>query len=193
MTTDTTVLNDTDIIALYWQRKELAILETQKKYENYLTKIAYNILCDAEDSKESVNDTYLRAWNSMPPNRPDILSAYLAKITRRLSIDIFRKKHSQKRFGSQYADSLSELEESLSGGDSTRQTVDVHLLAEAINRYLRSLSLEARNIFICRYYFSDSIKDISSYLHISEAKIKSSLFRSRSGLKIFLEKEGFTI
>lgn len=193
MTTDITVLTDTDIIALYWQREELAILETQKKYENYLTKIAYNILCDTEDCKESVNDTYLRAWNSMPPNRPDILSAYLAKITRRLSIDIFRKKHSQKRLGSQYADSLSELEESLSGGDSTRQTVDVHLLAEAINRYLRSLSPETRNIFICRYYFSDSLKDIASYLHISEAKIKSSLFRSRNGLKIFLEKEGFII
>ena len=150
-------------------------------------------MCDTEDCKESVNDTYLRAWNSMPPNRPDILSAYLAKITRRLSIDIFRKRHSQKRLGSQYADSLSELEESLSGGDSTRQTVDVHLLAEAINRYLRSLSPETRNIFICRYYFSDSLKDIASYLHISEAKIKSSLFRSRNGLKIFLEKEGFII
>lgn len=188
-----TNISDAEIVTLYWQRDERAIHETQTKYDRYLTKIAYNVLADTEDSKESVNDTYLRAWNSMPPNRPNILSSYLAKITRRLAIDIFRKKNSQKRQGSQYADSLSELEETLSGGDATRQEVEVHLLADAINRYLRSLSEEARNIFICRYYFADSLKEIAEYLHVSEPKVKSSLFRTRSGLKDFLEKEGFTL
>lgn len=188
-----TAISDQEIVMLFWQRDERAIQETQTKYDRYLNKIAYNILSDAEDSKESVNDTYLRAWNSMPPNRPDILSAYLAKITRRLSIDIFRKRNSQKRQGSQYADSLSELETDISVGNTTGQEVDVHLLAEAINQYLRSISEEARNIFICRYYFSDSLKDVAAYLHISESKVKSSLFRSRSGLKEYLKKEGFIL
>lgn len=188
-----TAISDHEIVTLFWQRDERALQETQMKYDKYLNKIAYNILSDAEDSKESVNDTYLRAWNSMPPNRPNILSAYLAKITRRLAIDIFRKRNSLKRQGSQYADSLSELETDISVGNTTGQEVDVHLLAEAINRYLRSISEEARNIFICRYYFSDSLKDVAAYLHISESKVKSSLFRSRSGLKEYLEKEGFTL
>lgn len=188
-----TAISDTEIVTLFWQRDERAIQETQTKYDRYLTKIAYNILADTEDSQESVNDTYLRAWNSMPPNRPKLLSSYLAKITRRLAIDIFRKKNSQKRQGSQYADSLSELENCISGGDITGQEVELHMLAAAINKYLRGLSEETRNIFICRYYFSDSIKDVAAYLHISEPKVKSSLFRTRSGLKEYLEKEGFTL
>lgn len=104
-------MQDEKIVALYWERNETAIHETEQKYGRYLTKIAYNVLADLEDSKESVNDTYLSAWNSMPPHKPEILSTYLAKITRRISIDIYRKKNRKKRQPSEYALSLEELEE----------------------------------------------------------------------------------
>ena len=112
-------MEDEAIVRLYWQRDEGAIRETRDKYGNYLTKIAWNILANHEDSEESVNDTYLRAWDSMPPQKPGILSTYLGKITRQLSIDLYRKKHRQKRGGSDYALSLTELEDCVSGGDTT--------------------------------------------------------------------------
>lgn len=109
-------MRDDEIVTLYWKRDERAIKETKNEYGRYLFKIANNILDDFEDSRESVNDTYLAAWNSMPPHRPSILSTYLGKITRRISIDIFRKKNREKRRASEYALSLSELEECISGG-----------------------------------------------------------------------------
>ena len=102
-------MEDESIVTLYWDRDERAIRETETKYDRYLTKIAYNILADLEDSRESVNDTYLAAWDSMPPHRPGILSTYLAKITRRISIDRFRYRTRDKRKESEYAISLTEL------------------------------------------------------------------------------------
>lgn len=146
---------------------------------------------DLEDSRESVNDTYLRAWSSMPPHRPSVLSTYLGKITRQLSIDTFRKRNSEKRGGSQYAVSLSELEDCISGGDKTAQIVDLHLIAEAINAWLRTLSPEIRNCFVGRYYFMDSIREVAAYCAMSESKVKSMLYRARIGLKNYLEQEGF--
>lgn len=186
-------MQDESIVALYWQRDEAAIRETEQKYGAYLTKIAYNILADVEDSQESVNDTYLKAWNSMPPHWPSVLSAWLGKITRQVSIDIFRKRSSEKRKTSMYAVSLSELAECVSGGDTTGEDVDLHLLAEAINTYLRTVSPEARNIFINRYYFMDSLREIADYFGMSESKIKSLLYRTRLGLRSYLEKEGFVL
>lgn len=112
-------MEDEAIVALYWERKENAIGETEKKYGRYLMKTAYRILADEEDSKESVNDTYWKAWNSMPPHKPKSLATYLGKITRQVSIDRFRKRTCAKRKGSVYALSLSELEECVSAGDST--------------------------------------------------------------------------
>lgn len=186
-------MQDESIVALYWQRDEAAIQETEQKYGAYLTKIAYNILANVEDSQESVNDTYLKAWNSMPPHWPSVLSTYLGKITRQVSIDIFRKRSSEKRKTSAYAVSLSELEECVSGGDTTGADVDLHLLAEAIGAYLRTVSPEARNTFINRYYFMDSLREIAGYYGISESKIKSLLYRTRLGLRSYLEKEGFVL
>lgn len=186
-------MQDEAIVALYWQRDESAIRETQDKYGHYLTKIAYNILSDLEDSMESVNDTYLHAWNSMPPHRPSILSSYLAKITRRVSIDIFRRHNRQKRQASQYALSLSELTECLSNGNTTEETTDVHLLAKAISSYLRSLPEEPRTLFIARYFFLDSLKESASLCHMTESKAKSMLHRTRQGLKTHLQQEGFIL
>ena len=184
-------MKDDEIVALYLKRDETAIRETERKYGRYLSRIAYNVLSDWEDSKECVNDTYLRAWDSIPPHRPECLSAYLRKITRQGSIDIFRKRNSEKRRMSEYAVSLSELEECLSAGNTTEQEVDLNLLSQAINAFLRTLSDEARDVFIGRYYFADSIREIARYCRMSESKVKSMLFRTRAGLKSYLEKEGF--
>ena len=186
-------MQDAQIVALYWDRSEEAIAQTELKYGAYLQKIAFNILSDLEDSKECVNDTYLRAWNSMPENRPSILSTYLAKIIRQLSIDVFRKKHSAKRGGSEYTLSLNELGDCFSDGGTPEQALDARLLAEAISRFLRTLPDDARSCFIGRYYFFDSLKLVAAYCGMSEAKAKSLLFRSRRRLKEYLEEEGFIV
>lgn len=184
-------MEDSQIVALYWDRNETAIDHTDKKYGRYLAKIAYNILADREDSQESVNDTYLAAWESMPPHKPNALSTYLGKLTRRISIDLFRKKSSQKRGGGEYALSLQELEDSISGGDTTQQAVELQQLSQAIESYLRSIGEEARNVFIGRYYYLDPVKTIAGYCHISESKVKILLHRTRQGLWEYLQREGF--
>lgn len=184
-------MEDQEIVALYWQRSEQAIRETAAKYETYLTKVARNVLSDAEDSRECVNDTYLAAWNSMPEHRPEILSTYLGKITRQLSIDRFRKRNSLKRRASEYALSLSELEDSFADSATPEQTLDARLLAEAVNAFLRSLPDRERNVFLGRYFFFDSVKEVAAYCALSEANAKSILFRTRQKLKAYLESEGF--
>lgn len=186
-------MEDEQIVALYWERSEAAISETEQKYDRYLTKIACNILSDPEDSRESVNDTYLAAWESMPPHRPRVLSAYLAKLTRRISIDRFRYHSREKRKGSEYALSLDELGDCVSGGNSTEEIVNVRLLADAIGIYLRLQPEENRNVFLGRYYYLDSLREISRYTRMSESKVKTLLYRTRLGLKEYLRKEGFDL
>lgn len=186
-------MQDEKIVELYWQRDESAIRETQDKYDHYLHKIAYNILTDEEDSRESVNDTYLAAWNSMPPHKPSVLSTYLGKLTRRISIDIFRKRNRIKRQGSEYSLSLTELADCISSEDSPEKDYEIKLLGESINAFLRTLSDDARNVFIGRYYFLDSVKDVANYCGISESKAKTLLFRTRNSLREHLKKEGFEL
>lgn len=186
-------MEDLKIIELFFERKEYAIAETERKYGRYLSKIAYNILFDKEDSEECVNDTYMKAWNAIPPQRPKILSTFLGKITRRLAIDIFRKKNAEKRGKSEFASSLSELDECIPDNFSAEKEFEYNLLSENINSFLASLSKENRDIFVCRYFYSDSIKEIASFFGTSESKIKSSLFRSRKILKEQLLKEGFDL
>ena len=186
-------MEDEKIVSLYWERSEDAIRQTELKYDRYLTKIAHNILDDLEDSRERVNDTYLAAWNSMPPHRPSILSTYLGKITRRLSIDCFRSRNRNKRRDSQYALSLQELGDCVSAGNTTEEIVNVKLLADCIGMYLRLLPEEARNAFIGRYYYLDSLKEVAAYCGMTESKCKTLLYRTRVGLKEYLEKEGFAV
>ena len=186
-------MEDEKIVDLYWQRSESAIRETEIKYDRYLTKIAYNILADAEDSRESVNDTYLAAWNSMPPHRPGVLSTYLGKLTRRISIDCFRRRTRQKRGGSEYEVSLSELGDCVSGGNTTEEIINVKLLADAIGIFLRLQSEEVRNAFIGRYYYLDSLKEVAAYCGMTESKCKTLLYRTRVALKEYLREEGFDV
>lgn len=186
-------MEDEQIVPLYWERNEEAIQQTERKYGAYLAKIACNILSDYEDSGECVNDTYLAAWNSMPTQRPGALSTYLGKITRQISIDLFRKKHSAKRYASQYALSLSELADTFTDGSTPEQEMEAKLLSGAISRFLRTLPGDARNVFVGRYYFFDSVKEVAAYCGMSESAVKSALYRTRQSLKQYLEKEGFDL
>ena len=186
-------MEDQKIVELYWSRDEQAIQETDRKYGRYLNKVAYNILADLRDSEESVNDTYLHAWNSMPPQKPGVLSSYLAKITRCVSIDRFRKKNRDKRRPSEYALSLSELEECLSTPDSPEENVELGELTAAIEDFLRQQEETARSLFVGRYYFLDSVREVAAYCGMSESKCKTLLHRTRLGLKEYLRKEGFDL
>lgn len=186
-------MSDDQIVTLYWQRDETAIAATEERYGNYLFRIAYNILANREDCCESVNDTYLRAWYSMPPHRPSVLSTYLGKITRQLSIDIYRKRHRAKRKNSEYAISLSELEECVSGGETPEERISARLLGESINCFLRTLSPDARALFVGRYYFMDPLKKVAAYCNMTESKAKSLLFRTRNQLREYLREDGFEV
>lgn len=184
-------MQDEIIVELYWRRDESALRETEIKYGGYLCRAAFNIIADAEDSKEILNETLLCAWNSMPQQRPKLLGAYLSKITRDLSIDRYRLKHRKKRVESEFTVSLDELGDIAAG--QTEGELDIILLGDAINKYLRTLTHEARTAFVQRYYFSDSIAEIARSQGCGEGRIKSLLFRVRKGLREYLIKEGYDI
>lgn len=186
-------MDDEKIVELFWQRNEEAIKETSKKYEAYLSKISYNILSDIEDTKECVNDTYNAAWNSMPDKKPAVLSTYLGKMVRQISIDVFRKKNSKKRYASEYAISLSEMGDTFADNQTPDSVFDTNELDKAMNDFIRALPDDVRRVFIGRYYFFDSVKKIAAYCGISESNAKSILFRTRKKLKEYLEKEGFSL
>lgn len=186
-------MQDEQIISLYWQRNETAIEETEKKYGRYLATIAYNVLADPEDTKESVNDTYLNAWNSIPPQKPNVLSAYLAKITRSISIDILRRKKRGKRVPSEYVTSLSELSDCVTDGQNVEAEIDDKQLTAAINDFIRALPDEARHAFVGRYFYMDPLREVARYCGMSESKAKSLLYRTRCSLKAHLQKEGFEV
>ena len=182
-------MDDIELISLYWDRSERAIIETDKKYGKYCRKIAYNILYNIEDSEECVNDTYLNAWNSIPDDRPEIFLAYLGKITRNLSINLYNKKKAKKRGSGEVEKVLSELENIIPSKTSVDSEIESDLISEKINEFLWTLKKEHRMIFVRRYWYLDSIKDIGKKMQISESKIKSILFRIRKKLKAYLEEE----
>ena len=183
-------MEDEQIVTLYWNRDEAAIQETQTKYDRYLTKIACNILADMEDSRESVNDTYLAAWNTMPPRRPNILSAFLGKLTRYISLDRWKKCSAQKRGGGQVALSLEELEECISGGDDPEKEVDRKELLRYLNRFLDALPETQRRVFVCRYWYLESVPEIAARFGFSESKVTAMLHRLREKLRARLQLEG---
>ena len=179
--------DDEAIVALYFARNERAIAETDRKYRKYLFVIAYNIVSDTEDSEECVSDTYLQTWNAIPPQRPKNLRAFLTKITRRLALDILRKKTARKRIPSEYLTSLSALDEYISLSDKA----ETDSLAEALNAFLRRLPEKTRCIFVSRYYCADSVETIAHYMKMSESAVYKSLSATKKALKKALEKEGF--
>ena len=186
-------LEDSSIVSLFWARSESAITESDRKYGAALTSLANRILCDREDSRESVNDTYMKAWECIPPHRPDALGAFLSKITRELSIDRLRRRTARKRQAGEYALSLAELEDCVSGTETPEDAVMGDALAEAIGAYLRTLDAEQRTLFVQRYYSLLPIRTLAERRGATQAKIKSALHRMRLGLRAYLEKEGWTV
>ena len=184
-------MEDQKIIDLYWQRSEQAIVETDTKYGGYCYSIAYNILTNREDSEESVSDTYMAAWQSMPPKRPGILPAFLGKITRHLSIDRWRRKTADKRGGSEVSLALEELEGCVSGMESVVDRLQRKELTVLIIRFLDSLPETERNVFLCRYWYADSVQDVADTFGFSVAKVNSMLYRTRQKLRRQLQKEGY--
>ena len=186
-------MKDNQIIQLYFDRSEDAISQTAVKYGKYCHAIAYNILHNFEDSEECVNDTYWKAWGTIPPRRPKRLAAFLGKITRNLSLDMYRHYTADKRGNGELAIALDELDECVSSLGSMDNHADEMVLVNTLNRFLASLSAEHRNIFMRRYWYMSSIKEIATDYKLSESKVKMSLLRSRNRLKAVLEKEGITL
>lgn len=181
-------MEDFQIVDLFWERNENAIRESEIKYGKLLCRVSFSLVSSEEDAKECVNDTYLAAWNKMPSDRPIYLGAYLTKIVRNISISRFRSKKSEKRGGA--TDILSELSECIPDRESVEGHYANKLLADELNRFVASLDEEKRAIFIRRYYYSQSISQISDEMRVGESKIKVILFRLRASLKTVLEREG---
>ena len=183
-------MEDSRIVDLYWERSETAIDETSKKYSRYCHYISFNILHNNEDADECVNDTYFRAWNAMPTLRPNVLSTFLGKITRNLSLDRFKQYNTEKRGRGQVELALSELGECISDSSNIEQEIDERVLLEALNSFLNNLPKQKRNMFVQRYWYLMPIKEIAETSNMSESKVKSMLFRERKALKSILEKGG---
>mgnify|MGYP001071018559 FL=1 len=182
-------MEDDSIVNLYWARSENAISETSKKYGNYCYSIAYNILGNVEDADESVNDTYLDAWNNIPPHRPSILSTFLGKITRRISIDKWRGRTAEKRGGGEIVLVLDELSDCIPSNQSVEHEVEVAELSQLIDNFVMSLPPMERRVFICRYWYLDPIADIAQRFGFSQSKVKMMLHRQRKNLLNRLERE----
>ena len=185
------MLEDEKIIELYYERNELAVAETESKFGKMLFSIAMNILSNREDSEETVNDTYGKTWNSIPPQKPDHFGAWLGKITRNLSISRWRKNKAQKRSGIETM--LSELEECIPSGENIEAESESKEITAAINSWLETLGKEDRLYFIRRYWFGDSVSELSEKANIPPKKLSSKMFRLRKNLKEFLEKEGIAL
>lgn len=183
-------MDDSRIVELYWNRSEQAIGETDQKYGKYCYRIAYNILASKEDSEETVSDTYMTAWNTIPPRRPSVLATFLGKITRRLSIDRWRTRSAYKRGGGQMALALEELEDCIASPESVEQTYAKKELLAAYKRFVERLPVTERRVFLLRYWYLDSIGDIAQKYGFSESKVKSMLHRTRQKLNRCLAEEG---
>lgn len=183
-------MDDKAIIDLYWARSENAISETAVKYGAYCHTIAYNILSSREDAEESVNDTYLAAWNTMPPRRPSFLSAFLGKMTRYISLDHWKKRSRLKRGGGEVELCLEELAECVSDNASLEDTLVRRETLKSVNSFLDGLSETERKVFLCRYWYADPVADIAARFGFTVSKTASMLHRTRSKLNKHLAKEG---
>lgn len=180
-------MDNRDIVELYWQRNENAISETQAKYGRYCFSIAQNIIGNKQDSEECVNDTYISAWNAIPPHRPVVLSTFLGKIARRLSLKKLRRRHTAKR-GGEVALTLDELTECIPS-NSTENAIHIRELSKIIDDFLSKLPTDERRIFVCRYWYCEKIAQIAKRFGFGQSKVKMTLKRTREKLRERLKKE----
>ena len=185
-------MEDERIVSLFWDRDEQAITESSKKYGSYCRSIAHNILADPADEEECINDTWLHVWNAIPPQKPSVLSVFLGKITRNLSFDVYKKRHREKRGRGEIPLVLDELAECVSGNDDPEGAVIEAELKEQINSFLADLPEESRHMFVLRYWYSDSIKNIAGRFNKSENSITVTLSRIRVKLKKYLAVRGYS-
>lgn len=184
-------MTDEEIIQLYFNRNEIAIRETEKKYGAYCFQISNNILNNMEDSEECVNDTWLKTWEAIPPAYPKHFKLFLAKIVRNLSFNKYKAKYANKRGKGEISLVLDELEECLAGGQNVETEYIAKELQATINEFVYALPEKEGNIFIRRYFYSDSIKEISKRYQVSENNVCVILNRTRNKLRLRLEKEGY--
>ena len=185
-------MEDKQIIKLYFQRNETAIVETSTKYGVFCHKIAMNILSIREDAEECVNDTYHSVWNQIPPTNPDSFRAFLGRITRNLSISRFRALHAQKRYAGMEL-MLSELEECIPSQNTIERTIESKELSEYINEWLTALAEQDAMLFIRRYWYGDSVQDLAKKTDTTAAKMAQTMLRLRKSLKAYLEQKGVTL
>lgn len=184
-------MNDNEIIELYNKRSENAIQETKKKYETYLMQIADHILQNRLDDEECVNDTYLKTWNSIPPTVPKCFRAFIGKITRNGALNRVRDEMRDKRLSNSLSTVLEELEDIVSSDTNIENEIEKRLIIETIDSYLEQLSDKKRVIFVRRYWYFDSVREIAARMGLSESNVKMTLKRQREQLKEILKKEGF--
>ena len=182
-------MEDSDIIDLYWRRDQRAIDETADKYGDFLWGISWNILRIHGDAEECVNDTYLKTWNAIPPAKPALFRPWLGRIIRNLSLDRWKKSHTQKR-GDGIEVLLGELDDCVPAPHSTEKVLEDQEIAALISTFLRNLPSESRRLFLRRYWYGEAVADIAKDWNCSEGKVKSSLFRTRKALRAYLKKEG---
>ena len=189
----TATMSDEKIVDLYWQRDEQAIKETDIKYKRFLLLLANNIVHDMCDSEECLNDTYIGAWNSIPPARPVLLQSFLATIIRRTAINRFNANKRQKRIVSEYTVSLSELEDFIADEGDMDVEMETKELAKTISNYVRELPDRQMYIFVSRYYIADPLTKICKELGCSLSTVKREIEAIKNGLKNHLESEGYTV
>ena len=186
-------MDDEKIVALYWDRNEQAVEETSAKYGSYCGQIARNILDSGPDAEECVNDTWLHAWNAIPPPRPALLAVFLGRITRNLAFDRWRRNRSEKRGGGQIDLVLDELAECVSGADDPAHAVQAQELVKEIDRFLAGLPEDKRAMFLQRYWYADSVRTIARRFAMSENNVSVMLSRLRGKLKTQLHERGYDL
>jgi len=186
-------MEDNILVEMYFNRNQSVIENTSKKYGNYCKTIAMNILHSKEDADECVNDTLLAAWETIPPQKPVQFKSFLGKIARNLAFDRYKTNHRKKRGGNDLNLLLSELEDCIPSYCSVEAEFDGKILSELVSNFLYTLEFEQRAVFVRRYWYADSIFDVAKRFGMSESKVKSMLMRARNKLRIYLEKEGFSV
>lgn len=185
-------MDDQQIIELYWSRAEEAVAETDRKYGSYCYRVSYNILHSDQDADECVNDTWFRVWNAIPPQRPSRFQAYLAKVTRNLSLDRLDQRQAQKR-GRGTDVLLSELSQCIPSAETLERMLDDREISAAISVWLRKQPEKSRVTFVRRYFYADSLNQVARRVGLSESGVKSLLHRQRLSLRRHLEQEGIAL
>ena len=184
-------MDDKSIVDLYFSRNQDAIAQTDQKYGRYCYCIAYNILTNKEDAEESVSDTYMTAWSAIPPRRPSVLATFLGKITRHISIDRWRARSASKRGGGEVTLALEELNDCIAGMQNVEMDYERKEIVKAYVNFLDTLPITERRVFLCRYWYVESIETIADKFGFSQSKVKTMLHRTRAKLRKQLAEEGY--